>query len=299
MAGDGPTAAAAPRRDAGGALRPRRALIDGTDHRWLARDHSRLGEAEPRPAPVVMVHGLPTGPWLWRHVARWLADRPVLAWEMTGYAGSIASGHDRDLSLSAQAARLGRWLEHLGLRRVTLVGHDLGGGVAQILTVRQPQRVGALVLVNAVAFDAWPVAPVRAARALGPVTSHLPDRAFAAAFTAALRAGYTDPAVARTSIALHLAPYLDVGAAAALHAQLQALDPADTEAVAGELGHVGCPAAVVWGARDPFLRLPLGRRLAAALGAPLLRVPSGRHFVPEDHPRAVAAAVDRVGVTAV
>lgn len=286
-------AASSPEPGPGGALRERRASVDGVAHRWLARDDDRLDGA-PGPAPVVLVHGLPTGPWLWRHVARWLGDRPVLAWEMTGYGGSIAAGRGRDLSLSAQAARLGQWLDHLDPGRVTLVGHDLGGGVAQILAVRRPQRVGALVLADAVAFDAWPVAPVRAARGLGPVTQRLPDRAFAAAFTAALRTGYANPAVARTSIALHLAPYLEGGGAQALHAQMQALDSADTEAVAGDLARVACPAAVVWGARDPFLRLPLGRRLAAALGAPLLRIPSGRHFVPEDHPQAVAAAVDRV-----
>lgn len=296
MSGDVPTGAAPPPgRGAAGALRERRATVDGVVHRWLARDDDRLGGAGP--TPVVLVHGLPTGPLLWRHVARWLGDRPVLAWEMTGYAGSIAAGRGRDLSLAAQAARLERWMDHLGLREVTLVGHDLGGGVAQILTVGQPRRVGALVLVDAVAFDAWPVAPVRAARALGPATQRLPDRAFAAALTAAMRAGYADGAVARTSIALHVAPYLEAGGASALHTQIRALDSADTDAVTADLAHVTCPAAVVWGGRDPFLPLALGRRLAAALAAPLLRVPAGRHFVPEDHPQAVAAAVDRIGTT--
>lgn len=281
-------------REASEALRERRAVVDGAAHRWLARDDDRLGRAEPCPEPVVLVHGLPTGPLLWRHVVRYLPGHPVLAWEMTGYAGSIAAGRGRDLSLSAQAARLGRWLDHLGLDRVTLVGHDLGGGVAQILATTEPHRVGALVLVDAVAFDDWPVAPVRAARALGPVTQRLPDRAFAAALTAAMRAGYANPAVARASTALHLAPYLDGGGAEALHAQIRALDSADTAAVAGGLAGLSCPAAVVWGARDPFLRLSLGRRLAGAFSAPLLRVSGGRHFVPEDHPEAVAAAVDRV-----
>lgn len=296
MSDDSQTPAATPPapRGASEALRERRATVDGTAHRWLARDDDRLGGAEPNPAPVVLVHGLPTGPLLWRHVTRWLPGRPVLAWEMTGYAGSIAAGRGRDLSLSAQAARLGRWLDHLGLDRVTLVGHDLGGGVAQILAAAKPHRVGALVLTEAVAFDDWPVAPVRAARALGPVTQRLPDRAVAAGLTAAMRAGYANPAVARTSTALHVAPYLEGGGAEALHAQLRALDSADTAAVAGELAGLSCPAAVVWGARDPFLRLPLGRRLARALGAPLLRVAAGRHFVPEDQPQAVAAAIDRI-----
>lgn len=271
-------------------LRERRASIDGLAMRWLACGDDGDGASLP---PIVLIHGLPTGPLLWRHVAPCLAGRHLLAWEMTGYAGSIAAGRGRDLSLAAQAGRLARWIRALDLEPVTLVGHDLGGGVAQILAVRHPELVGALVLANAVAFDAWPVAPVRAARALGPLTARLPDRGLGAALAAALRLGYADTAQAHTSIALHVAPYVEAGAGPALRAQIDALDSADTTAVADELGTLACPAAVVWGADDPFLRLAHGRRLATAMRAPLLRVPATRHFVPEEAPRAVAAAIER------
>jgi pimeloyl-ACP methyl ester carboxylesterase len=272
-------------------LRERRSSIDGVAMRWLASGDEPAADDQP---PVVLVHGLPTGPLVWRHVAACLPRRRVLAWEMTGYAGSIAAGRDRDLSLAAQARRLQRWLAALEIDRVTLVGHDLGGGVAQILAVDQPDPIAALVLANAVAFDTWPVAPVRAARALSPILARLPDRLAAAALSAALRLGYADAAQARASTALHVAPYVAAGVGPALRAQIEALDAADTAAVAGALGSVTCPAAVVWGAGDPFLGPAAGRRLAAALGAPLLAVPRAGHFVPEEAPRAVVAAIERV-----
>jgi pimeloyl-ACP methyl ester carboxylesterase len=58
-----------------------------------------------------------------------LPDLRVLAFEMTGYGESIPAGEGRDISVGAQADRLNAWIEHLDVGPVTLVGHDLGGGV--------------------------------------------------------------------------------------------------------------------------------------------------------------------------
>ncbi|MDB4884847.1 MAG: hydrolase, partial [Gemmatimonadetes bacterium] len=55
------------------------------------------------------------------------------------------------------------------------------------------------------------------------------------------------------------------------------------------------PAAVVWGADDPFLPVAMGRALAAAVpGATLDVVDDARHFIPEDAPRQVADALGRL-----
>ena len=104
-------------------MQSRTATIDGTPIRWLEQGAG---------TPVVLVHGIPTSPVLWRHVVPLLPDLRVLALEMTGYGDSIPAGRDRDVSVSAQADRLNAWIEHLGLGPVTLVGHDLGGGVVHI-----------------------------------------------------------------------------------------------------------------------------------------------------------------------
>ncbi|WP_217630962.1 alpha/beta fold hydrolase [Modestobacter sp. DSM 44400] len=92
---------------------------------------------------------------LWRHVLPRLRGR-CLAIEMTGYGTSIPDGVGRDLSLAAQADRLPRWVDVLGLEAPVPVGHDLGGGVAQIAAVRRPEACGGLVLTNAVCYDSWP-----------------------------------------------------------------------------------------------------------------------------------------------
>ncbi|MGH2380988.1 MAG: hypothetical protein ACRDG7_07175 [Candidatus Limnocylindria bacterium] len=54
-------------------------LVDGISMRW--EEH---GDG----FPVVLVHGIPTSPALWRHVIP-MIDGQALAWEMVGYGHSI------------------------------------------------------------------------------------------------------------------------------------------------------------------------------------------------------------------
>ncbi len=93
--------------------------------------------------PVVLVHGIPTSPELWRNVVPLLRGVRVLAWEMVGYGLSIAEGRSRDISVGQQAYYLASWMQHLGIKKAILAGHDVGGGVVQIVAVRQPELAAA------------------------------------------------------------------------------------------------------------------------------------------------------------
>lgn len=106
----------------------RRTTIDGTPVRWLEQGSG---------VPVVLVHGIPTSPSLWRRVMPLLPGMRVLAWEMTGYGESIPAGTGRDISIGAQADRLLAWLDELDVGPAVLVGHDLGGGVVHIAAVER------------------------------------------------------------------------------------------------------------------------------------------------------------------
>ncbi len=143
--------------------------VNGIRTRWL-----ELGTGQ----PVILIHDIPTSPELWRHVMPRLEGARALAWEMVGYGASIPVGHHRDISVGQQAEYLAAWLRTLGIERAVLVGHDLGGGVAQITVVRYPELVQGLVLMNAIAYDSSPIPSVKAMRTLGPAVEHLPDAMF-------------------------------------------------------------------------------------------------------------------------
>ena len=259
--------------------------IGGIPMRWM-----ESGEGP----PVVLVHGIPTGPLLWRKVAPRLTGARVMAWEMVGYAGSIKAGIGRDISVAHQADYLSMWMRHAGITGAVVVGHDLGGGVAQILAVRHPSLVGGLVLTNAITHDSWPIPSVKALRATAELTEHLPPPAVKAIFATLFARGHDDADLADEAMAIHWPFYADADPAAALLRQIRALDVNDTLAVSERIGMLEIPASIVWGANDEFQKLESGHRLAQQLKAPLDAIEGGKHFVPEDHADRIAVAIQSV-----
>ena len=120
----------------------------------------------------------------------------------------------------------------------------------------------------------------------------LPDAAFRAVYRAFLAVGHDDRGRARESFEEHWPYYVRAGGAAALVRRTRSLDVRDTLAVAGRIPELDVPARLVWGTADGFQDIGYGYRLAYELGAPIERVEGGKHFVPEDHPEPVAAAVN-------
>ena len=87
--------------------------------------------------PVVLLHGLAASSRWWRETARALAaDRTVLVLDLP-----------RRLSVADTPAFVLAWLDAVGLARVDLVGHSLGGLHAARVAAISPERVRRLVLV--------------------------------------------------------------------------------------------------------------------------------------------------------
>ncbi|WP_030297718.1 alpha/beta fold hydrolase [Streptomyces katrae] len=110
--------------------------------------------------PVVLLHALGERAADWARVRDALArDRRVYALDLRGHGLS-----DRPAHYSPELMRddvLG-FLDALGLDRVDLIGHSLGGVVAYLVAAEQPHRIGRLVLEDAPApLPRKSAAPVR------------------------------------------------------------------------------------------------------------------------------------------
>lgn len=93
---------------------------------------------------VLLLHGWPAGPHVWRRLAPLLATRfRVLIPEL------------RDPDLVAQANSVAAWLRELRIERFAAIGHAHGGGVAQLLALDHA-GIDALVLIDSIAFDEAP-----------------------------------------------------------------------------------------------------------------------------------------------
>ena len=124
--------------------------------------------------PVVFLHGFPTSGHLWNEVvAQMPAGHRLVVVDLLGYGRSDPAG-SRPVTLRAHAERIIGLLDALRVDRACIVGHDLGGGIAQALAIHWPGRVSRLALIDSVAFTEWPTRDVRIARALMPLVKLLP-----------------------------------------------------------------------------------------------------------------------------
>ena len=78
----------------------------------------------------------------------------VIAIDAAGHGGTFGlPGGGGDLS--DYAALIGRVLDHLGIRRAVLAGHSMGGRLIVELAAETPDRVIALLLLDAIVGDSW------------------------------------------------------------------------------------------------------------------------------------------------
>jgi len=105
--------------------------------------------------PVVLLHGHPRTSATWHRVAPLLvaAGRTVVCPDLRGYGrsrGPAPAPDHRPHSKRAMAEDLHALLDHLGLERVDLVGHDRGSYAAFRLALDSPERIRTLVLIDCI-----------------------------------------------------------------------------------------------------------------------------------------------------
>jgi 2-hydroxymuconate-semialdehyde hydrolase len=235
--------------------------------------------------PVVLLHGFPTSSHLWRREAWLFAERMrVIAPDMLGY-GDSGKPLDVDLSEPAQARYVDELLAQLGIERAAVAGHDLGGGVAQMLALDGRVDVGCLVLLDAVCFDAWPIEGVRMLQSGNPAQERFD-------FVEEVMRLIFDIGIAHRErldnevFGRFLAPWREDPAA--FFRAARAITGRGLAGREAELGKLDVPTFVLWGDEDPFLPSELGERLGETIpGSTVALLPGCAHFVNEDAPQTV------------
>jgi pimeloyl-ACP methyl ester carboxylesterase len=96
--------------------------------------------------PLVLIHGL-SGSTHW-----WVKNIQALSEHFRLYVLDLIGfglGRGQPFALSESAQIIHEWLDQLGLERVHLVGHSMGGYIATDLSLQYPEKVNRLVLVDA------------------------------------------------------------------------------------------------------------------------------------------------------
>lgn len=95
---------------------------------------------------VLLIHGIAEAGWVWDTVIPHLArTHRVIAMDLLGHGRSAKPRGD--YSLGSHATLLRDLLVALQIRRATLVGHSLGGGIAMQFAHQYPERCERMVLL--------------------------------------------------------------------------------------------------------------------------------------------------------
>jgi pimeloyl-ACP methyl ester carboxylesterase len=244
---------------------------------------------------VVLLHGFGTSSFLWRIVgpALAIARRSAFAIDLLGY-GESDRPFGEDFGIAAQSEYLDRAMTALRLPRATLVGVDVGAGVALRLAATRPERVDRLILVNPVAFDELPSGDVKAMQRNTARFALQASRGVLGAaplLSPVLEGGVADPAhMPQRLVARYLAPYVGKDGVSHLLVLGRSIRADDLEDL--DLERIVAPTLIVWGERDGWSEPSLPDRLATAIRhSRLVRVETAARLVPEDEPDRLAELI--------
>jgi pimeloyl-ACP methyl ester carboxylesterase len=262
-----------------------------TEKRRVATPAGELALVEagdPEAPPVVLLSGGFTSSYLWRGLIPLLSPwMRVIAPDLLG-SGDSESPDGADLRLPAQAANVRSALEAVGIERFAVVGHGRGGGVAQLLAL--DGGVDALVLIDSIAFDAWPSPRILDLR------SHLGD--MDDAFVRSWLETFFDVGMGHRErlsaedLDEYRRPFEGVDGVRRFARIASGFDGRGLAGVEPRLAELEIPAFVLWGEDDAFLPAELAERLGDALPwASVALLPGCGHFLLEDAPGTVAPLI--------
>jgi pimeloyl-ACP methyl ester carboxylesterase len=248
--------------------------------------------------PVVCVHGVPASSFLYRKVLAELALRGLrgVAFDLPGLGLA-----DRPADFDYTWTGLGRFcvaaVDALGLERFHLVVHDIGGPIGfEVAAARREQVASLTVLDTMVEVDVfkrpWSMEPF-ARRGIGELYLRTLTKP---AFRAMMRLqGVAD---LRQVSGEEIDAYVDLlkrgdhGAAFLRIMRGFERTPAKRDLYRSTLRDVPYPVQVVWGTRDPALRIDVhGEDVRRAAGLATIHRVEAKHFLQEDQAPAIGERV--------
>ncbi len=251
--------------------------------------------------PLMLLHGFAASTYSWREVMQPLAeDRRVIAFDRPAFGlterpmpGNFLNDVN-PYTAEAQTDLTVGLMDELGVDQAVLVGNSAGGSIATYTALRYPERVKALVLVDAAIYSGggspgWvrPLLTSPQARRVGPLfVRNIRDWGYEFG-----RSAWHDPSKFTEEIwANYSKPLQAENWDRALWELTQASRPLDLDQ---RLDELGVPVLVITGDDDRIVPTEQSIRLAREIpGAELVVIPNCGHVPQEECPDAFLAAID-------
>lgn len=228
--------------------------------------------------PLVFVHGWTANRHRWDHqTAHFSTSRRVIRLDLRGHGDSTGAGVPTIRHLADDVLAL---LDHLKVERFVLIGHSMGGMIAQTLALAHPERVERMVLVNSIGRMTYN----RGRGLLMAASTLVPYKLFVA--TNIQRA--FAPGHPREEIRACVRSSADTPreVVMTLYGAMRAFDVLD------RAGEIRTPTLMIHGYHDVQLPVRQMLRLAKACPDATVRILDAGHELPVEKPAELTAAVD-------
>jgi pimeloyl-ACP methyl ester carboxylesterase len=224
---------------------------------------------------MMNLHGAGGSHLDWPKELRRMGETAVFAPDLPGHGRSPGPGHD---TIEAYADTVAAFLDALKLRRVVLVGHSMGGAIAQTVAIRQHPALAGLVLIGTGAR--LRVSPLILERIMTDF----------AGVVALLNGLFWSEAVPAEIVARSQAQ-LAQGSPQVMLGDFRACDAFDTT---GQLNQIQHPTLVISAAKDQLTPEKHGRFLADQIPhSQFLLLPDAAHMMMVEQATAVAHALSQ------
>ena len=218
---------------------------------------------------VLMVHGAGQSSATWEYQVEILKNRPefnLIAMDLPGHGKSEGTGYK---SIAEYTDFVRDFSDALGLQKLIIVGHSMGGGIAQVFTIDYPERVCACVLVGTGARLRVAKETLLAVRNnYETFCAVAPSRSFASSSPERLKIKFRE-GLLRTAQEVS---YWD----------LMACDEFD---IIGEVGAIKVPSLIISGAEDILTPVKYGEYLNDKIpGSHFNVIDNAGHFMMQEKP---------------
>lgn len=280
------------------AFRAHGSLVRIGGHQLFVSDYAAASSgAAPDSPPLLFLHGFPTSSFDYARLLPLLSAHRLILFDFLGY-GYSDKPRPHSYSLFEQAALAEAVAEHLGVREVILVAHDMGSSVALVLLQRARLAVAKLVLLNG-SLLLTHYRPLISQRALlhpilGPLLTGL-GLIRKAVFTRQFSRLFPTPPPADELDAFWSLIAHNEGPAIydRLIQYLNERKQHELAWLAALVAHQA-PLLILWGQRDPVAVPAIGESIAARRpDARYVKLPTLGHYPQWEDPQAIAEEIRR------
>jgi pimeloyl-ACP methyl ester carboxylesterase len=247
---------------------------------------------------IILLHDIPAGAFAWEGIMPHLVGlgRAVYAFDMLGY-GQSDHPWPADTSIWGQGDMLSYLLKHLNLTNIILVGHGLGGGVAQVLATRlYREQTAALVLIDTTCYlhafaEHWPLPDMEKSQDVdAPKNTSVEDMIHNLRET--LPNAVHNTKSFEDVINKYVDPWNSDLGKEVLYQHIRLMIPSYSNSVSSDLRVIKKPILIIWGEQDQQIPLKYAHRLNREIpNSQLVTVPDAGHMILFDAPDAVETAV--------